>query len=184
MQIPHSASKSYLFSNPPCLKGNKHHGHLRQVQLSNMSVFGLTVHQRHSLCQRSDALKRSLKVSLHLAPFPSPGFQDQAVTKPLADGRQHTSLLCLHGSLGACLLSQMVTKSHHSLFWLSQASKYFFFLSASLLEWEGLNGWLLLMVSLYLMLLVSSAFTSGDGFKHPHPHHDFLLYWSPTSALL
>lgn len=72
-RIPHSASKSDLFSNPPHLKGNKQHGHLCQVKLSNTSAFSLTLHQRHSLCQRP--LKQSLEVSLHLAFPPSPSFQ-------------------------------------------------------------------------------------------------------------
>jgi len=37
---------------------------------------------------------------------------------------------------------------------------------------------------MYLVLLVSWAFTSADVFKHRHPHHDFLLHQSLTSAHL
>lgn len=95
-QIPHSGSKSDLFSNPTCLKGNKQHGHLCQVKLSNTSAFGLTLHQRHSLCQRP--LKQSLKVSLHLDLSPSPSFK-------ATDRWARTPAMAV-GLLDACFHSQ------------------------------------------------------------------------------
>lgn len=68
---------------------------LLQVKLSNVSVFGLAVHWRHSLCPWRAALKQSLRVSLHLAPLSPLSFQAQPVNKPHQSTSTHLCPGCL-----------------------------------------------------------------------------------------